>query len=111
MSPYTVILTDFGEPDWDLESQVLPEANRAFVGAHDKVELHGKVATAFRMVQRVKAHGLGNTLSGRPWRRHVSAVSNVRAASSVIGTHVVRAHHLPRGLCDEGLVRWRAPVA
>jgi len=23
MSPYTVILTDFGEPDWDLESQVL----------------------------------------------------------------------------------------
>jgi D-3-phosphoglycerate dehydrogenase / 2-oxoglutarate reductase len=26
MPPYTIILTDFGEPDWDLESQVLHES-------------------------------------------------------------------------------------
>ncbi len=26
MPPYTIILTDFGEPDWDLEAQVLRDS-------------------------------------------------------------------------------------
>ena len=84
----------FGESPHDLEPKALPKSHGPFVGAHDEIELHSPEASAFRVRERVCAHGPANPAAGSSGRRHIATVCDMAASSALIGTEVVCADHV-----------------
>jgi len=75
----------------DFEATTLPEADGAFVGADDKIELHGAEAAGFGVGEGVSAHGASDAAAGGVRGGDVAAVGDVGAAALLIGAEEIGA--------------------
>jgi hypothetical protein len=99
-----------GEAADGLEAEALPEAEGAVVGVDHEVELHGAVASGFGVVERVEAHGAGDSLAGEGCGGDVAAVDDVRAAALLIGSEVIGADDLVVVVGDEDFMSGSEPI-
>jgi hypothetical protein len=93
----------------NFETETLPEAHGAFVGADDEVELHGAKAAVFGVIERMRAHGAGYTATGGGRSGHIAAVGDVGAAAVLIGAKEIGADDVGVVVGDEDLVGGREP--
>jgi hypothetical protein len=94
----------------NVEPQTAPKPDRAFVRADDTVKLHGAEASHRRESQRVLAHRRRNTSADRARRRHITAVSDMRAATPLVRVDQIGSRHQTLILCDKHLVILGKPV-
>lgn len=93
-----------GESADDLKAEALPESDRSFIGAHDKVELHRFELALARTVKGVCAHGASYPSACSPWCSDVSAVGNMRSSAELVRAEKVRADESVVIYGDEHLV-------
>ena len=99
----------FREAAEDRKSKALPEPHRPFIGGHDEIELHGAEAPGPGTIQGMRAHGAGDTSTGRGGCGNVAAVGYVGAAAGLIGAKEVSPNGMTAVLRDEHFVAGREP--
>ncbi len=77
-----------------LKVKIPPELQSARIRADDEVELHASEAVPSCVVQRVQTHRACNAATRRIRTHHVTAIADVLAGASLIGTNVIRAGDL-----------------
>jgi len=93
-----------GDAADDFKAHALPKEDGTFIGADHDVELHGQETADARLVQRMPAHGPGDTAARRPGYGHVSAIGDVRSGAGVVGAQIVRADDFVLMECDKDCV-------
>src|ERR1035438_717848 len=86
------------------EAQTLPEAHGAFIGADDKIKLHGAEAAGFGALKRMCGHGAGNSAADGGSRSDVAAVGDVGAPALLIGAKKISADDARVLIGDEDFV-------
>src|SRR5271170_1849116 len=99
-----------GKPADNFEPHPLPEADRAVVAAHYKIELHREKASLLCVFERMLTHRARNTAAAGPRRGHVSAIRYVRSPALLIGAQVIRAKNFVVLFRDEYFVGRRVPI-
>ena len=92
------------------EAETLPQSDRAFVAADDKIELHGAETALPCAFERVRAHRASYATADRVRRGHVTAIRNVRTAPFLISLEEIRTDDIAVVFRDKDFVAWRTPV-
>jgi hypothetical protein len=98
-----------GEAADNFEAKTLPAAHGAFVGADDKVELHGAKVTIPDVIEGMRTHGAGYSATGGGRSGHVTAVGDVGTAAVLIGAKEIGANDVAVSVSDEDFVGGREP--
>ena len=93
----------------NFETEALPQADGARVGADDKVELHGAKAAIPGVIERMHAHGAGYAATGSGRSGHVAAVGDVGTAAILIGAEEIGADDAAVVEGDKDFVGGREP--
>ena len=94
----------------DLEPHPLPQADCAFVGADDEVELHGPIPTSSSVGERVFAHAAGDASTHRRSTCHITAVTYVVPATALVWPHIISPEDFAVILDDERFLLRSHPV-
>ena len=67
------------------KAEVLPQPHGALVGSDDEVELHGGETMRARLIERVGAHGAGDTAAECGRCNDIAAIGHMLPATAIIG--------------------------
>src|SRR5207249_4069074 len=73
------------ERAYDLESELMPKAQRGLVGGHHKVELHRTKSQSACLAQRMLTHSAADAKALSSRRNHECRVGDVRTKAGLAG--------------------------
>lgn len=100
----------FGKLADDAETVFLPQANGAFVGADDEVELHGLEAAGASVIEGMDAHRACDASPNGRRGGDITTICNVRATASLVRLQKVCAEDDAFLLGNENLVFIGKPI-
>src|SRR5262245_36495354 len=79
------------QPSGNGESEALPQSHGAAIRSDHEIELHGGEFARSRLRQRMGAHGSRHPATERVGRYNVTAIGDMGAPSTIVGSQVVCA--------------------